>query len=55
MTLDTILIEIGKMDHVDKQALSTFLIDLVHTNEKFKRDYEELEEREKQEKLISIA
>lgn len=47
MTIDKILLEIGKLDYVDKQALSTFLIDLVHTNNKFKEEYERLEEREK--------
>lgn len=49
MTLDSILMEIGKLDHIDKQALSAFLIDLVHTTEKFKTEYEEYEEKLKNE------
>jgi hypothetical protein len=46
MTLDVILIEIAKMDYVDQQSLSTFLIDLVHTQEKMKLAMAALEREE---------
>ena len=46
MTLDLILIEIAKMDYVDQQSLSTFLIDLVHTQEKMKNEMNNLEKKE---------
>ena len=46
MTLDSLLFEITKLDHIDQQSLSAFLIDLVHTQEQFKRDFEEFELRE---------
>ncbi len=46
MTLDIILIEIAKMDYVDQQSLSTFLIDLVHTQEKMKYAMAALEREE---------
>jgi hypothetical protein len=47
MTLDVILIEIAKLDYVDQQSLSTFLIDLVHTQEKMKKEMAALERGEK--------
>lgn len=47
MTLDLILIEIAKMDYVDQQSLSTFLVDLVHTQEKMKQALSDLEEKER--------
>lgn len=50
MTLDLILIEIAKMDYVDQQSLSTFLIDLVHTQEKMKNDMNILEKKEENSK-----
>ena len=46
MTLDVILIEIAKLDYVDQQSLSTFLIDLVHTQEKMKQAMDILEAKE---------
>ncbi|MBK7058744.1 MAG: hypothetical protein IPH52_27570 [Leptospiraceae bacterium] len=46
MTLDVILIEIAKLDYVDQQSLSTFLIDLVHTQEKMKSAMAALEKEE---------
>jgi hypothetical protein len=38
--------EIAKLDHIDKQSLSIFLIDLMHTQEQMKKAYEELELQE---------
>ena len=46
MTLDVILIEIAKLDYVDQQSLSTFLIDLVHTQEKMQQAMANLEKEE---------
>jgi hypothetical protein len=46
MTLDVILLEIAKLDYVDQQSLSTFLIDLVHTQEKMKHAMDMLEKKE---------
>lgn len=46
MTLDIILLEIAKLDYVDQQSLSTFLIDLVHTQEKMKQALSNLENSE---------
>lgn len=46
MTLDVILLEIAKLDYVDQQSLSTFLIDLVHTQEKMKYAMAALEKEE---------
>ncbi|HNH56838.1 MAG TPA: hypothetical protein PK153_18635 [Leptospiraceae bacterium] len=44
MTLDQILIEIAKMDYIDQQSLATFLLDLVHTQEKMKEAMRQIEE-----------
>ncbi|MBP6738509.1 MAG: hypothetical protein KA146_00890 [Leptospiraceae bacterium] len=46
MTLDVILLEIAKLDYVDQQSLSTFLIDLVHTQEKMQQAMANLEKEE---------
>ncbi|MBP7282654.1 MAG: hypothetical protein KBA66_13815 [Leptospiraceae bacterium] len=53
MTLDVILIEIAKLDYVDQQSLSTFLIDLVHTQEKMKQAMDILEAKENELQLNS--
>lgn len=46
MSIDHLLMEIAKLDHIDKQSLSIFLIDLMHTQEQMKKAYEELELQE---------
>ncbi|MBK8395467.1 MAG: hypothetical protein IPL26_09520 [Leptospiraceae bacterium] len=53
MTLDIILLEIAKLDYVDQQSLSTFLIDLVHTQEKMKEAMDLMENNEKRVSIIN--